>query len=187
MNKKLIILSSIVLILLTIMVIYPRLEFSNNGILYIMSYGSSFDKSEDFEELDQENCYNESYSYNKERNISIRSWDYNGFLFFKWFKIRYVEGNICENEFVLEESYIEHFLKNAIIDEESDDVDLANLIKDRESIVANSRYPWNDDYKWIGYTLDGKYEDMFISYNEEGLLIIQVGLGDEGPKFIAYK
>jgi len=66
-------------------------------------------------------------------------------------------------------------------------VDLANLIKDKEAIVVNKRYPWNDNYKWIGYILDGEYKDMFISYNEEGLLIIQVGLGDEGPKFIAYK
>jgi len=183
MSKKLIILSIIVLILL----IYPKIEFHKDGYLYMMSYSSTFDNSEDFEELEQEMCYDESYSYNKKRNISISSWDYNGFLFFKWFKIKYVEGNVCANEFVLEESYIKYFLKNAIIDEESDIVDLANLIKDKEAIVVNKRYPWNDNYKWIGYILDGEYKDMFISYNEEGLLIIQVGLGDEGPKFIAYK
>lgn len=186
MNNKLIILS-IIIITLTVLLIYPKIEFYKDGYLYMMGYSSPFDKSEDFEELEQEMCYDESYSYNKKRNISINGWDYKGFLFFKWFKIKYVEGNVCETEFVLEESYIEHFLKNAIIDEESDIVDLANLIKNKEAIIANKRYPWNDNYKWIGYTLDDEYKDMFISYNEEGLLIIQVGLGDEGPKFIAYK
>ena len=187
MKKKLIIISIVVIILLTSVLMYPKIEFHNDGYLYMMSYGSSFEKSEDFEELEQEMCYDESYSYNKKRNISISRWDYNGFLFFKWFKIKYVKGNVCETEFVLEESYIEHFLKSAIIDEESDNVNLANLIKDKEAIIANKRYPWSDNHKWIGYTLDGKYQDMFVYYNEEGLLIIQVGLSDEGPKFIAYK
>ena len=43
----------------------------------------------------------------------------------------------------------------------------------------------NDD-SVIYYTLDGKEEVMFIFYVDE-LLVIQVGLSDEGPKFIAYE
>jgi len=53
MSKKLIILSIIVLILL----IYPKIEFHKDGYLYMMSYSSTFDNSEDFEELEQEMCY----------------------------------------------------------------------------------------------------------------------------------
>ena len=132
-------------------------------------------------------CYDESYTYNKKRNISISYWDYNGFLFFKWFKIKYKEGNVCATEFVLEETYIENFLENAQITEDSDDVNLEQLIKGKGAIVANKRYPWNDEHKYIGYLLDGKYEEMFIYTNEEGLIIIQVGSSDEGPKYIAYK
>ena len=36
------------------------------------------------------------------------------------------------------------------------------------------------------YKLDGEYKEMYIFYNDD-LLIIQIGLSDEGPKFIAYK
>ena len=152
-----------------------------------MSYGKDFEFSEDFKELDQEKCYDESYSYNKKRDISISSWDYNGFLFFKWFKVQYEEGNVCETEFILEESYIKNFIENAKIKEDSDAVNLEELIKGKEAIVANKRYHWNDEHKYISYILDGKHQEMFISVNEDGLIIIQVGLSDEGPKYIAYK
>ena len=36
-------------------------------------------------------------------------------------------------------------------------------------------------------SLDGNYKEMYISYNEDDLLIIQVGNSDEGPRYIAYK
>ena len=186
-NKGLMIVLFILLIIGGLICIYPNLEFNKDGYLYLLSYGKDFEFSEDFEELDQEMCYDESYSYNKKRNISISSWDYNRFLFFKWFKIKYKEGNVCETEFLLDETYIKNFLENAQITKDSDDVDLGQLIKGRESIVANKRYPWNDEYKYIGYTLDGEYQEMFIYTNEEGLIIIQVGSSDEGPKYIAYR
>ena len=64
---------------------------------------------------------------------------------------------------------------------------MANLIKNKTVITSNKRYPSYDNSKYIGYILDGKYMDMFITETEEGLIIIQVGLGDEGPKFIAYQ
>ena len=68
-----------------------------------------------------------------------------------------------------------------------DNIDISELIKDKEPIVSNTRYPWNDKYLYIGYKLDGKYKEMYISYNEDDLLIIQVGNSDEGPRYIAYK
>ena len=151
-----------------------------------MSYGFSFDKSSDYEELEQEFCYDENYSYNKKRNISTSSFEYNGFLFFKWFKVKYVEGNICDSEFVLTDDYIKRFIKEADIVENSNNINIEELIKGKEAIVKNKRYPFNENYNYITYYLDGKFNEMFI-YNYEDLLIIQVGLGDEGPKYIAYR
>lgn len=187
MNKKKIIIIVVILVIISVLIcIYPKIEFYSGKYLYMMSYSNDFVDSEDFYITEEETCYDESYSYDKERDISIIDFEYKKFLFFKWFKIKYEKGNICETEFLLEEVYINNFLENAVI-LESDDVDLASLIKDKQAIVSNKRYPWNDEYKWISYKLNGKYEEMFISIDEEGLIIIQVGLSDEGPKYIAYK
>jgi len=167
--------------------VYPDIEFYSGKYLYLLSYNNNWEESEDLSELEQEFCYNESYSYNKQRNISIIGWEYNGFLFFKWFKVEYEEGNICATEYLLEESYINHFLENAEIISNDDNVELSELIEDKKAIVGNKKYSLSDDHKYIEYMLDGEYEDMFISNSEDGTIIIQVGLTDEGPKYIAYK
>ena len=185
MKRK--ILFILVIIIFAIIVTYPNIEFYINNTLYMMSYSKNWEDSEDLKELEQEICYDESYSYNKRRNISIIKWEYKGFLFLQWFKIKYKKGNICETEYLLEESYIKHFLESAEVKYNDDNVDVANLIKNKTVITSNKRYPSYDNSKYIGYILDGKYMDMFITETEEGLIIIQVGLGDEGPKFIAYQ
>ena len=177
----------VITLLIIFIIYYPKIEFYNNDYLYMMSYGIDFTDSEDYYEIEQEMCYDESYSYNKKRNISIMKWEYNNFLFFRWFKIKYKMGNICDSEFLLDESYITRFLTDAVIIQNDDNVDLTSLIKDKKAIVGNIRYPWNDNYKYIEYILDDKYMDMFVSTSLDGLIIIQVGLSDEGPKFIAYK
>lgn len=186
-KKTLKMLGIIILIMTIFTCAYPHIEIYKDNYLYMMSYSKEWENSEDLEELEGQMCYDESYSYNKKRNISIVSWEYKKFLLFKWFKIKYTEGNICATEFVLEETYIQNFLSNAKIQESSEEVDLAKLINNKEAIVSNTRYPWNDEHKWVSYTLDGKQQEMFIWINEDGLLVIQVGLGDEGPKYIAYK
>ena len=38
----------------------------------------------------------------------------------------------------------------------------------------------------ITYTLNNRHETMYVFYQYD-LLVIQVGLSDEGPKYIAYK
>jgi len=167
--------------------IYPNIEFYNNNYLYMASYAKNWEESEDFGELEQEMCYDESYSYNKKRDISISSWEYNNFLFFYWFKVSYKEGNVCSVEYLLEESYIERFLTQANIKDNEDKIDLAKLLEGKKAIVANKRYSLNDNRSYIGYILDGEYMEMFISINEDGLIIIQVGASDEGAKYIAYK
>ena len=188
MKKKWIMpLGIIVAFVVIVICIYPSIEFYKGGYLYMMSYGKDWEYSEDFDEVEQELCISERHSYNKKRDITITSWEYNKFFVFKWFKIKYEKGNLCATEYQLEESYIKHFIEEAKIDENKDDVDLAKLIKGKRAIVSNKRYPWNEERKYIGYTLDGKYQDMYIGEDEDGLLIIQVGHSDEGPRYIAYK
>jgi len=180
-NKKLTIFL-ISIILLSLHLLLPLLEFNYGNKIYLFSY------DEIIEEYEKDTCYDESVSYLERKDISVTGWEIKRVPFgFFMVTSKYEEGNLCDYEYVLEEEYITNFLENAKIDKESDNVDLRELIKEREAIVSNTRYPWNDNYKWIGYDLDGKYQEMFISTNEEGVLIIQVGLSDEGPKYIAYK
>lgn len=186
-KKRLLIIGIILVFIILLLFVYPNIEFYKDNYLYMMSYSSDYIDSEDLKELEQEFCYDESYSYNKKRNISTSSFSYNNFLFFKWFKVSYKKGNVCDKEYLLEESYINNFLENAKIIENESNVDLGKLIEGKKAIVSNKRYSWNDNNKYIGYMLDNKYMDMFIWTNEEGLLIIQVGLSDEGSKYIAYK
>lgn len=180
-NKKLL-LFLISVVILSLYLIIPLLEFNCGNKMYVFSY------KDDATIYDDYHCYDESVAYNKQKDISITGWDVKKVPFgFYMITLEYEEGNKCDTEFVLEEKYIEHFLKNAKISEDSDDVDLEELIKGKEAVIKNKRYPWNEDHKWIGYELDGKHQDMFIYTDEDGLLIIQVGLSDEGPKYIAYK
>lgn len=186
-KKNLLILTIILIIISIFLIIYPKIELNRNNKLYLMSYSNNWEDSEDVNEIEEQLCYNESYSYNKKRDISIINWEYKVFLFFKWFDIEYKKGNICSTEYVLEESYIKHFIDKAEIKENEENINLNKLIAGKTAIVKNKKYPWNDNYKYIGYILDNEYQEMYISTNENGLLIIQVGSTDEGPKYIAYK
>ena len=78
-----------VIIIIILLCIYPYIEFYRGENLYMMSYSSTWDKSSDADELEEQLCYDESYSYNKKRDISIKNFEYRGFLFFKWFKVEY--------------------------------------------------------------------------------------------------
>ncbi len=181
MNKKILIITPIFIIIILILLIYPTIEIKKNNKLYYFTY------SEDTSNFEDNMCYDESYAYNKKHNITINNWDYKKFLFFKLYILTYEEGNICENEYLLEESYIKKFIKKAKIKENSDNINLEKLIEGKTPIIKNKRYPWNDNYYYISYILDGEYQEMYISTNEDNLLIIQVGNSDEGPKYIAYE
>lgn len=174
------ILKILVVILVLILVTYPNIEIRKDNKLIKLQYSDSIS------EFDQVTCYDDGYSYDEKRDISILQIDHKNFLFFHVLILEYEEGNICDREFILEESYINNFIENAEIEYNEHNIDIEELIKDKEAIVENKRYPHGDEVYEIGYKLDERYETMFIFYYEE-LLIIQVGLSDEGPKFIAYK
>lgn len=182
MNKKIATIILIILIIITfLLIIYPTIEIKKNNKLYYFTY------NDDTSKLEDNMCYSESYAYNKKHNISIYNWEYRKFLFFKLYILSYKEGNICQNEFILKEEYIKRFIQEAQIKKNEDNINIEELIKNKKPIIKNKRYPWNDNYHYIGYILDGKYQEMYISTNKDNLLIIQVGNSDEGPKYIAYE
>ena len=59
-------------------------------------------------------------------------------------------------------------------------------VKGKKAIIKNKRYTGNEYDKGIFYQLDGKYEELYVFYVDD-LLVIQVGSPDELPKFIAYE
>ena len=179
--KLIITLIVLVVISLVVYFIYPTIEFTKDNKLYVMTF------KEDWLEWEENMCYDESYSYNKKRDISIYDWKLKARGPFKYFILEFKKGNVCASEYILEEEYIERVIKEAKIVENKDGVKLSKLIKNKEAIVGNTRYPWNDNHHYIGYELDGEYKEMYVSKNEEGLLIIQINNSDEGPKYIAYK
>lgn len=173
--------SGILILLIIIgLIIIPNTEFKIKNKLIAIRY------KEDMSEFETNECYNERYYYNKKHNISISGFNHTKILFLNIYTFDYIERNICKTEYLLEESYIKNFLENAIIEYNSLNIDVAKLIDGKKAIIGNTKYLGNDYTKEIYYILDGKHEVMYI-YEKNDLLIIQVGLSDEGPKYIAYK
>ena len=162
------------------LVIYPNIVIDTGDRLIVCNYTG------DFSEYEENQSYNEAYCYNEEYDVSLHTFDVYNFLFFHVISMEYVEGDVRETEFILEEAYIKNFLENAEITDNENNIDLAKLIEGKEAVVGNTRYVGNDYTQGIFYKLDGRYEEMYIFYAED-LLVIQVGSPDELPKFIAYK
>ena len=78
------------------------------------------------------------------------------------------------------------FVKQSIFQKKNISKESSKLIAGKKAIVGNTRYLGNDYETQMTYILDNRYEDLFVFY-KDNLLIIQVGLSDEGPKFIAYE
>ena len=181
MKKKLLITFGIIIVIIGLgLFIYPMIEFYKGDKLYVLTY------KEDWSEWEENMCYGENYSYNEERNISIYGWEFKNFLFFKWFELDYKKGNVCDTEYYLEEEYIQRIINEAEIEYNEDNIDLAKLIEGRKAIEGKKRYYGNEYNLGMTYKLDGRYEELFVFYLDD-LLIIQVGCSDEGPKYIAYE
>lgn len=181
MKKKILIPIIIAIVMVGLfLLIYPTVEIQTKDKLIAFRY------SDDITEFESELSYNESYTYYAEKDISIKDYDFKHFLFFHVITMEYIEGNYCDTQFVLEEDYIKDFLERAEINYNDSNLDIAKLIEGKEAIIGNTRYLVNDYENAIFYVLDGKYEEMYVFYADD-LLIIQVGSPDESPKYIAYK
>ena len=179
-KKLFIILITIVLVIGFLLAIYPTIEIQTEDKLIAFRY------SDDISEFETELSLNENYTYYEKRDISIHSFDFKEFLFFHVIIMEYEEGNYCDTEFLLEESYINDFLERAEIQLNESNLNIAELIEGKEAIVGNTRYLENEYDKCIEYVLDGECETLYVFYQDD-LLVIQVGLSDEGPRYIAYK
>ena len=180
--KKRMISSGVVLAVMIAMflIIFPQTEILTENELIAFRY------SDDISEFESELSVNENYMYYDKLDISLHNIDIQKFLFFYVIRMDYIEGNYCETEFQLEEEYIKNFLESARIEYNSHDVNVAELIKGKTAVVGNTRYFTEEEKMVIEYTMDDNYEIMYL-FESDGLLVIQVGESDEGPKFIAYK
>ena len=179
-RKKLILIFISLVIVCAVLAFYPAIEIQTKDKLIAFRY------SDDISEFEDEMAYNEVCVYYADRDISIKNFEFKRFLFFHVIIMEYIEGNFCDTQFVLEEDYIRYFLNNAEIKSNDNNLDIAALIEGREAVVENTRYLGNDYVNAIYYVLDGRYEEMYVFYSDD-LLIIQVGSPDEGPRYIAYK
>lgn len=180
MKRVIIIAVSFAILIAAFLLIYPIIELDTGEKLIRCSY------TDDFSEYDINHSYNEVYCYNEKHDVSIKNFETKKFWFFYTIHMKYVKGDERETEFILEEAYIENFIKNAKIEDNVNNIDIATLIDGKKAIVGNTRYTGNDYENGIYYTLDGEYEEMYV-FSKDGLLIIQVGSPDENPRFIAYK
>ena len=179
MKSKMVILIFVVISVVA-MIIYPNILIDTGEKLIACRY------SDDISEFDQNQTYNENYSYYEEKDVSISNYDIKNFLCFYIIEMEYVKGDMREEEFVLQEEYITRFLTEAKIVENESNIDLAKLIDGKTPIVGNTRYTGNDYEQAIYYVLDEREEELYVFYVDD-LLVIQVGSPDESPKYIAYR
>ena len=179
-NKILKIVIPILVFIVLLLISLPCFEIKTKQHLIAIRY------KEDYSEFETNQCYNESYYYNEKHNISLNHFNHKQFLFFHIYVFDYKEGNVCETEYLLEESYIKRFIEKAEIIYNDENIDISKLIEGKTAIVGNKRYFGGDYNVSVDNILDGEYETLFVFYVDD-MLIIQVGLSDEGPKFIAYK
>jgi len=178
--KKIVIIISLIIVLLILFLCLPYIPINKNNKLIYISYNGDISKYEDY------TCYHENVSYNEKKNISIVDININKYFIFYIITLEYEKGNLCETEYLLEESYIKDFIEHAQIIDNSKNINLKKLIEGKKAIVGNTKYLGNDYETRIEYKLNDVEETMYIFYQDD-LLIIQVGSPDESTKFIAYK
>ncbi len=162
------------------LIIFPNIEIKKEDRLIICSY------SDYLSEFDENLSYGEIYSYSEKRDISVKNGSFKKFLFFYVYEYNYTEGDFRKTQFVLKEEIFNNWITNGKVIENSKNIDIKALIEGKKAIVGNTRYLGNDYDTSITYKLGKKYQEFFIFYKDD-LLIIQMGTPDELPKFIAYK
>lgn len=131
-------------------------------------------------------CYDDSLTYLKDKGITIKDSDLDKVGFLWYHRLTFEEGNLCDYEFYIEEKDFLYMITKGEIVVNEDNIDLSKMIKGKEAIVGNTRYPWEDDYKYIVLNIDGEHKEIYVTERED-MLVIQIGNSDEGPKYIAYK
>lgn len=191
MKKKVFVIIAIAAVLIAAgLLIYPHITIQQENQLIACRY------SDDLSEFESQVSADERYTYYADKDVTWTGFDFQKYGPFYVLTFDIQPGNLIEGMYLLEETYISSFLDRAVIDVVEKDYkeveltkdDIAAMLYGKTAIVSNQRYtcPDYDAAYRIYYQLDDTENIMYI-FEADGLLAIQVGYSDEGPKFIAYE
>ena len=188
MKKKVLILLAILAAVL--FAIYPHITIQNEDQIIAFRY------SDDTSQFETEVSADENYVYWEDRDVTWSGFDVKKFGPFHVIYLETEPGNTISSKYALDPGYMNAFLSDAVIDVVEKDykeidftlADVADLISGKQAVEGGGRYvcPDYDAATKIYYTLDGQENFMSI-FEVDGLLVVQVGYPDEGPRFIAYE
>lgn len=191
MKKKVFVIIAIAAVLIAAgLLIYPHITIQQENQLIACRY------SDDLSEFESQVSADERYTYYADKDVTWTGFDFQKYGPFYVLTFDIQPGNLIEGMYLLEETYISSFLDRAVIDVVEKDYkeveltkdDIAAMLDGKTAIVSNQRYtcPDYDAAYRIYYQLDDTENIMYI-FEADGLLAIQVGYPDEGPKYIAYE
>lgn len=183
-------LSATMLFLIAGLLIYPHITIQTDDQLIACRY------SDDISEFESQVSADERYTYYADKDVTWTGFDFQKYGPFYVLTFDIQPGNLIEGIYLLEEAYISAFLDHAVIDVVEKDYkevelttdDIAAMLEGKTAIVSNQRYTCPDyDAAYRVYYQLGEEENILYIFETDGLLVIQVGYPDEGPKFIAYE
>ena len=199
---------SLLIVALLILVLVAKFQ-SNYGFIVkykegsIVSYVFSFDKTiKHIETLP--NCYDESYFYDKGKDVTITKFSNKKKFLLDKIYIDYDNGNLCDFEFILAEDFISKFVKNADVEtveiekcskgkcntnkSKRDISKLLNLVNKEKYTQENVNVILPENYKYIinvYYNLDNSSSLLNLFVLEDYIVIKTIDENDH-PKNIKY-
>ena len=191
MKKKLWISVAVIIVaIVAVLFLYPHITIQTDNQLIACRY------SDDISEFESQLSADERYTYYADKDVTWTGFDFQKYGPFYVLTFDIQPGNLIEGIYLLEEAYISDFLEHAVIDVVEKDYkevelttdDIAVMLEGKTAIVSNQRYTCPDyDAAYRVYYQLGDEENILYIFETDGLLAIQVGYPDEGPKFIAYE
>ncbi len=200
---------SLLILLLIIMLLIVKLN-SKRGLVVkfkdgkIISYVFSSSKINRFLE-NLPTCYDESYRYDKKNDITISRVEQKSKTIVNKINLKYEKGNLCDSEYILDESFISNFLDKADIEEISYEKclkgkcklikvknnlnKLLNEISKEEYIQENKNIPIKDNYEYqisVYYNMSSMSNILYIFEDNEYIILKNIDSNDH-PKVIKYK
>lgn len=160
--------------------IYPHIEIKTENALIALRY------SDDISEFDMYGTADETSFYYEKYDISLYDFEVNNFLFFHKITMKYKDGDMRKQQFLLKAEDVDYVLKNWQIAENEGNIDITKMLYGKTAIEQNKRIPFDSFTNSIYYVLDGEENVMHIG-EKDGQVLIQIGNSDEGPKYIVYE
>ena len=199
---------SLLIVALLILVLVAKFQ-SNYGFIVkykegsIVTYVFSFDKTT--RHLDSlPNCYDESYFYDKGKDVTITKFSNKKKFLLDKVYIDYDNGNLCDFEYVLEEDFISKFVKDADVDtveiekcskgkcktskSKRDISNLLNLVNKEKFTKENKYISLPENYKYVinvYYNMDNSANLLNIFVIDDNVIIKNIDENDH-PKNIKY-